>query len=73
LTLEARKLTGVKTALGIFKMRPVWKEAARNGRTRELYEGSLSFKLVYGDVLKRLGYKDLVQPELGFWAVRALG
>ena len=34
---------------------------------------SLSFKLVYGDVLQRLGYQDLVQPELGFWALRAAG
>jgi len=73
LTLDARKLTGVKTALGNFKMRPVWKETTRNGRIRELLEGSLSFKLIYGDVLKRLGYQDLVQPELGFWALRAAG
>lgn len=71
LTLDSLKLTGVTSALGTFKMRPVWKEATKGGRIRELFEGSLSFKLVYGDVLKRLGYKDLVQPELEFWAIRA--
>ena len=64
-------LTGVKSALGTFKMRPLWKETTKGGRVRELFEGSLSFKLVYGDVLKRLGYKDLIQPEFGFWAIRA--
>ena len=71
LTLDALKLTGVTSALGTFKMRPLWKEATKSGRTRELFSGSLSFKLVYGDVLKRLGYKDLIQPELAFWAIRA--
>ena len=71
LTLDALKLTGVKTALGTFEMRPVWKETTRGGRTRELFEGSFSFKLVYGDVLKRLGYRDLDQPKLAFWAIRA--
>ena len=71
LTLDALKLTGVKSALGTFKMKPVWREVTKGRKTRELFEGSLSFKLVYGDVLKRLGYKDLIQPEIGFWAIRA--
>ena len=71
LTLDALKLTGVKSALGTFEMRPMWKETARSGKIRELFEGSFSFTLVYGDVLKRLGYRDLDQPKITFWAIRA--
>lgn len=71
LTLDALKLTGVKTALGTFEMRPIWKETTRSERIRELFEGSFSFKLVYGHVLKRLGYRDLDQPKIIFWAIRA--
>ncbi|TDL20185.1 hypothetical protein BD410DRAFT_791286 [Rickenella mellea] len=58
----------ISSGVGSFKMRKVW--AAEDGK--ELFEGYVSLKVVYGRALRRKGFGNGDSFSVPFWAVRAL-
>ncbi|TDL20190.1 hypothetical protein BD410DRAFT_841535 [Rickenella mellea] len=58
----------ISSGKGIFKMRKVW--ADEHGK--ELFEGYVSLKVVYGPTLRRKRFGTGASYSVTFWAVRAL-
>ncbi|KAJ7022717.1 hypothetical protein C8F04DRAFT_1272302 [Mycena alexandri] len=61
---------GVQSAGGVFRMQRAWTED-RGGENVEVFEGYLSFDVVYSGMYRRKGHGSGQKIGFSFWAVRA--
>ncbi|KAJ7182818.1 hypothetical protein C8R43DRAFT_968151 [Mycena crocata] len=70
-TALAEDHCGIQSAAGVFRMKHAWTGDDGDGGEVDIFEGYLSFKVVYSGLYRRKGHGGGSNHPFAFWAVRA--